>query len=120
MTFRTLAAALCAAAFGLAACGGSDKVDTASYTCGQFNKSLKTKGDNTSGAFINQLRKDAKLGQAKQTEVREITLGIFFACRGKPASTKPADEAVATAKKIRAGKFKLPSGTGTTEKKSDK
>ena len=38
--------ALCVLA--LAACGSKD-VDTASYTCGQFNKSLRTKGDDTAG-----------------------------------------------------------------------
>jgi hypothetical protein len=102
--------------FALSACGSdSKKVDTASYTCTQFNKSLRTKNDNTAGQFINTLRKDAALGQDKTTERREITLGIYFACRGKPGSTKPATTAVATAKQIKAGKFKLP-----TAKKSNK
>jgi len=119
MTHRTLAATLGVALLGLSACGGGDSVNASGYTCGQFNQSLKTKGDNTSGTYINQLRKDAELGQAKQTEIRELTLGIFFACRGKPASTKPAKQAIATAKLIRAGKFKLPQTPGT-EKKSDK
>jgi len=119
MTYRTLAAALSVAVLGLSACGGGDSVDTTAYTCGKFNKSLKTKGDNSSGTYINQLRKEAKLGQAKQTEIREITLGIFFACRGKPASTKPAKQAIATAKLVRAGKFKFPKQPDS-EKKSDK
>ena len=119
MTSRTVAATLAVSALALAACGDSKHVDTSAYTCGQFNKSLKTKGDNTSGGFINQLRREAKLGQAKQTEVRELTLGVFFACRGKPASTKPAKPAIATAKLIRAGTFKIP-GAPSSKKKSKK
>jgi hypothetical protein len=104
----------------LAACGDkSTPVNTASYTCAQFNKSLATKGDNTSGAFINQLRKRAGLGQDKNAERREITLGIYFACRGKPGSTKPANAALATAKQIKAGKFKAP-GVAKAKKKSTK
>ncbi len=103
----------------LAACGSSSKdVDTAGYTCAEFNKSLRTKGDNTGGQYINKLRTEAKLGQDKKTERREITLGIYFACRGKPGSTKPADTAIATAKKIKAGKFKIPKGTTTTKTSS--
>jgi hypothetical protein len=100
----------------VSACGGgSKKIDAASYTCAEFNKSLRTKNDNTAGQFINALRTDAGLGQDKATERREITLGIYFACRGKPGSTKPAKAAVATAKQIKAGKFTLP-----TAKKSNK
>ncbi|MFL5840632.1 MAG: hypothetical protein ACJ77Z_09310 [Thermoleophilaceae bacterium] len=93
----------------VSACGSDSKrIDTAAYTCADFNKSLRTKSDNTAGQFINDLRNQASLGQDKTTERREITLGIYFACRGKPASTKPAKTAVATAKQIKAGKFKLP------------
>jgi hypothetical protein len=104
----------------LSACGGkSTPVNTASYSCGQFNKSLRTKGDNTSGTFINQLRKQAGLGQDQKVERREITLGIYFACRGKPGSTRPAKAAVATAKQIKAGKFKLP-GIAKAKKTSSK
>jgi hypothetical protein len=98
--------ALCALLFG--ACGGNKDVDTATYTCGQFQKSLQTKDDNTSGNYINGLRKQAKLGQKDTVERSEITLGIIVACRDKPASTKPAAAAIATAKKIKAGTFKLP------------
>jgi len=113
------------AAFGLlcvlclAACGGNKDVDTASYTCGQFNKSLKTKGDDTAGNFINQLREDADLGQDDKVERREITLGIIVACRGESANTKPADEAIATAKKIKAGKFKLQAGASKKKKSGE-
>jgi hypothetical protein len=104
----------------LAACGDkSTPVNTASYTCAQFNKSLATKGDNTSGTFINELQKRAGLGQDKKVEVREITLGIYFACRGKPGSTKPATSAVVSAKQMKAGKFKLP-GVAKAKKKSSK
>ena len=91
------------------ACGSKTKdVNTASYTCAEFTKSLKTKGDNTAGNYINQLRKEAKLGQNTKAERSELTLGIYFACRNKPGSTTPRDTAIATAKKIKAGNFKLP------------
>jgi hypothetical protein len=92
---------LALAVLALAACG-SNKVDTATYTCGDFNKSLRTKGDDSSGAYINALRKEADLGQDTKTEQREITLGIISTCRGKPASTKPADDAIKVAKQIKA------------------
>ena len=93
---------LALAVLALAACGSSNsKVDTATYTCGDFNKSLRTKGDNSSGTYINALRKEADLGQNAKTEQREITLGIISTCRGKPASTKPADDAIKVAKRIK-------------------
>ncbi|HEX6712334.1 MAG TPA: hypothetical protein VF066_03075 [Thermoleophilaceae bacterium] len=101
-----LAALLVVPALMLAACGGNKAVDTASYTCADFNKSLRTKGDDTAGTFINQLRKQAKLGQSEKVERSEISFGIIVSCRGKPASTKPADGAVAVAKQIKAGKYK--------------
>jgi hypothetical protein len=107
-----LIACLLLPALALSACGGGNKkVDTASYTCAQFNKSLRTKGDDTAGTYINELRKDADLGQDTKVERREISLGLFFACRGKPGSTKPAAAAIATAQKIKAGKFKTPGPT---------
>ena len=81
---RLSTAALAASTLALAACGSGKQVETASYTCGDFYKSLKTAGDNTSGNFINKLRKQANLGQPKQIEVREISFGVYFACRGKP------------------------------------
>src|SRR5436190_1246453 len=59
-----LAALLVVPVFALAACGGSKEVKASGYTCGQFNKSLRTKADNTAGSYINQLRKQAKLGQS--------------------------------------------------------
>src|SRR3954464_3344888 len=93
----------------LSACGSKAKdVNTATYTCAQFSRSLSAKSDNSAGNFINQLRKQAALGQDAKTERREVTLGIYFACRGKPASTRPADAAVKTAQQVKAGKFKLP------------
>jgi hypothetical protein len=110
-----LAALLVLPAFALAACGGTKDVDTANYTCGQFNKSLHTKGDDSAGNFINGLRKKAKLGQSEKLERSEITFGIILSCRGKPASTKPADHAVTIAKGIKSGKFKV-----STKKKSTK
>ena len=116
---RSSAALLVAAcALVLAACGNKD-VDTAKYTCGQFNKSLRTKGDDSAGTFINQLRADAKLGQDEKVERREISLGIILACRGKPASKTPSDEAIATAKKIKAGSLKPKSGSSGKKKSGE-
>lgn len=115
---RAPAAFLVLSAVALSACG-SKSVATASYTCGQFNKSLRTKGDNTAGTFINQLRKDADLGQDEKVERRELTLGIIVACRGEAPSKKPADEAIATAKKIKAGKFKLPAPSSKQKKSGE-
>jgi hypothetical protein len=110
MRSRLITGLLVVPVLALSACGGGGKsVDAATYTCGQFNKSLRTKGDNSSGNYINQLRKRAALNQDAKVERREITLGIFFACRGKPGSTRPADDAVKTAKALKAGTFKLPS-----------
>jgi hypothetical protein len=120
MRSRPLAGAQLAPVLALGACGGKNKdVNTASYTCADFSKSLKTKGDDSSGNYINQLRKQAKLGGDEKTGRRAITLGIYFACRGKPGSTKPGNTAIATAKQLKAGKFKLPSGS-SGKKKSTK
>jgi hypothetical protein len=120
MPSRSLSALLLLPVLTLAACGGSSSktkdVNTAAYTCAQFNKSLATKGDDTAGNFINQLRKQANLGQDSNTERREVTLGIFFACRNKPGSTKPATAAVTTAKKIKTGKFRLPASSNPKKK----
>ena len=116
---KRIAAALLLPALALSACGSNKKVDVASYTCAQFSQSLNSKGDNSSGNFINQLRKQANLGQAKQTEIQEITLGIIFTCRGKPGSTHPATGALAIAQRIRAGKFRLPHAAGQGKKKSN-
>ena len=106
---RPLACALVSAVALLSACGDSgNAVDTATYTCADFNKSLATKGDDTAGRFINDLRKQAKLGQDDKTERREVAAGVYFTCRGKPGSTKPADQAIKTAQAIKSGKFKAP------------
>jgi hypothetical protein len=115
----TLALLLVLPALALGACGRGEKIDTAKYTCTQFNKSLRTKSDTSAGQFINRLRDKAKLGQAKDAERREVTLGIFFTCRGKPGSTRPADKAVVIAKQIRDGKFKVPA-QAQPKKKSTK
>src|SRR4051794_33280385 len=115
---RLPAAFLALCVLCLAACGNKD-VDTASYTCGQFDKSLKTKGDDSAGNYINGLREDADLGQDDKVERREITLGIILACRGESANTKPADEAIATAKKIKAGKLKLKVGSSKKKKSGE-
>ena len=116
---RLLPCLLALSVLGLAACGSSGKdIDTAAYTCAQFNKSLRTKGDNSSGRYIDNLRKQAKLGQNAKTERSEITLGIYFGCKGKPGSTKPAAVAIATAKQIKAGKFSIPKQPKSTTTKT--
>jgi hypothetical protein len=109
MARRLLTSLVIVPALALSACGSDKKVDASSYTCADFNKSLATKGNDTAGNFINRVREQAKLGQDEKTEHREVSLGIFFACRGKPAVTRPAKEAVTIAQQIKAGKFKLPS-----------
>jgi len=121
MRSRRLTSALLLPALALAACGGgkSKDIDTASYTCADFNKSLATKDDNTSGNFINQLRKQANLGKDEKAERRAITLGVYFACRGKPGATKPAKAAIANAKQLVAGKYKLPAASGKKKKSTD-
>ena len=120
MRTRPAASALLVLALAASGCGSKEKnVDTATYTCGQFSKSLQKKDDNSAGNFINQLRKQANLGQDTKTERREVTLGIYFACRNKPTSTRPAGAAVKTAKQIKAGTFKLP-GAPKSKKKSNK
>jgi hypothetical protein len=120
LRFRSLPCLLLLPVLALAACGDKGTpIDTASYTCAKFNASLRTKGDDTSGAFINALQKQAALGQDKKVERREITLGIYFACRGKPGSAKPAKTAVASARQMQAGNFKLP-GAPAGRKKSTK
>jgi hypothetical protein len=109
MRFRQPAGVLVVAVLAVAGCGSkTTDVNTAGYTCGQFNKSLGSKGDDSAGNYINALREQAKLGKDAKTERSAITLGIYFACRGKPGSTNPAAAAVATAKQIKAGKFHIP------------
>src|SRR3954454_16572952 len=120
MRTRMLATAAVVPVLALGACGSKTKdVNSAAYTCAQFSRSLSAKSDNSAGNFINQLRKQAALSQEAKTERREVTLGIYFACRGKPGSTKPAKLAIATAKQIKSGKFKLPAAA-STKKKSNK
>jgi hypothetical protein len=110
MRFRQPAGAVVLSVLALAGCGSSKSkdVNAATYTCADFNKSLKAKGDDSAGNYINQLRKQANLGRDAKTERNALTLGIYFACRGKPGSTKPAAAAVTTAKLIKAGKFHIP------------
>lgn len=115
-----LATVLVVPALALAACGGDKQVDTAKYSCADFSKSLATKGDTTSGNYLNGLRKQAALGQDKKVEVRELSLGVFFACRGKPGSTTPGKQAIAIAKQIKDGKFHLPKPPTETKKRSGK
>jgi len=120
MASRTLSALLLLPVLALAACGSKTKdVNTAAYTCAQFTKSLAAKSDDTAGNYINGLRKQANLGQDPKTERRELTVGIFFACRNKPGTTTPATTAVASAKAIKNGKFHIP-GAPKSSKKSSK
>lgn len=120
MRLRCLATLCLVPACALSACGSKTKdVNTASYTCGQFQKSLNTKGDNSAGNYINQLIKQAKLHQTGKNARNEMTAGIFFTCRNQSASTKPAKGAISVAKRIEAGTFKLP-GAAKTKKKSGK
>jgi hypothetical protein len=120
MRRRHLTGLLIVPALALAACGSGKQVDTAKYTCGEFNKSLATKGDNTSGNYVNKLRAEAQLGQGKKIEQREISLGVYFACRGKPAGTRPHVQAIGIAKDIKAGRFRLPGMPAQPKKKSGK
>jgi hypothetical protein len=106
-----------ALALALTACGAGKQVDTSSYTCAQFNKSLAAKSDNSAGNFISRLRDQAKLGQSQKAEQREVSLGVYFACLGKPGSTRPAERAIAIAKQLKAGTFHLPK-PGTAKKRS--
>jgi hypothetical protein len=109
MAPRRLSLLMILPVLALGACGGKTKnVNAAGYTCAQFNKSLNTKGDNSAGNYINQLIKRAKLGQSQAAERREVTLGIYFACRSRPGSTRPATRAVAIAKQLKAGKYNAP------------
>jgi hypothetical protein len=119
MSARVVAIVLALPALLLSACGGGKSVDTSTYTCADFQKSLNTKGNNTAGSFINGLRKQAKLKSQTKVANREIELGIIFACRGKPGSTRPAQRAIVIAKAVESGTFKLPHTT-TGTKKSNK
>jgi hypothetical protein len=120
MRLRQPAGVVVVSVLALAGCGSKSKdVNTATYTCAEFNKSLATKGDDSAGNYINQLRKQANLGRDAKTERSAITLGIYFACKGKPGSTKPAAAAVATAKQIKAGKFHIPGAAGSKKKSND-
>src|SRR4051794_37719320 len=114
---RSIACALLAPALLLSACGSKTKnVNTASYTCADFNKSLETKNDSSAGNYINALLKQGHLKAGAKTGHREVTLGIYFACRNKPGTTKPAAAAIATAKRIESGTFKLPPGPKPAKK----
>jgi hypothetical protein len=116
MHLRLFCIALLVPVLALSACGSSKKVDTAGYTCSDFNKSLATKGDNSAGSYINALRKEANLGQSASVERRAMTVGIFYTCRGKPGSTKPAKGAITIAKLVVAGKYKAPTPPKTSKK----
>jgi hypothetical protein len=102
---RALAAALALVAAG---CGRGEEVDTASYTCGEFNRSLKEKDDLTSGQFIRKLNEQAKLGGTKAEQERRMAYAVYVACRGKASGFKPTERALANAKALKAGKQVVP------------
>ena len=118
MTYRTLPTLLIVPVLALSACGSKAKdVNAATYTCAQFTKSLNTKGDDTSGNYINQLRKKVDLGKDAKTEHSAAAQAIYFACLGQPASKKPLADATANLKAMKAGTFKAPK-PGAAKKKS--
>ena len=121
MRLLPIAVALLAAALALSSCGGSSSkpVNTATYTCGQFQASLNSKSDTSAGNYINQLVKAAGLKGSTALQRRRIALGITFACGNKTAATRPKAAAVAIAKQIESGKFKPPS-VAQKKKKSTK
>jgi hypothetical protein len=114
---RLVPIALSVCLLALSACGKKD-LDPDTYTCGQWNKSLRTKDDLSSGTFIRALRERAKLGQARAVEEREFAVAIFFACRGKPSSYKPAGKAIENAKALKAGKKLGPKAKAKAKRKS--
>ena len=64
------------------------------------------------------LRKEAARLDDRKTPANEVGSAIYFNCRGKPGSTKPANRSLTTAKAIAAGKFNA-SGKTSDKKKSD-
>ena len=109
MTYRTLSTLLVLPALAFSACGSKTKdVDVATYTCGQFQKSLNTKGDDSAGNYINQLRDKVDFGKDAKTERGLTAQAIYFACLGQPASKKPLAAATTSMKQMKAGTFKPP------------
>ena len=98
---------LAAVALTASACGG-EEIDAATYTCGEFSKSLDTKDDRTAGTYIRLLNDRAGLKGSRSLQERRMTYAIYVACRGQESSYKPATVAVANAKKIAAGKPVVP------------
>lgn len=112
---RLLCAALLPAAFLVAACGG-EEIEASTYTCGEFAKSLDTKDDRTAGTFIRLLNDRAKLKGSRSEQEKRMAYAIFVACRGEKAGFRPANEAVANAKKIAAGKRVVPEDVARRER----
>ena len=104
---RALCSLLLPAAVLAAGCG-YEEIDANAFTCGEFSKSLDTKGDESAGQYIRLLNERAKLGGPRADREKVMAYSIFVACRGEKASFKPASEAIANAKAIRAGKNVVP------------
>jgi len=99
----------------VAACGG-EEIQAATYTCGQFAKSLDTKDDRSAGTFIRLLNDRAQLTGSRSEQEKRMAYAIFVACRGEKAGFRPANEAVANARKIAAGKRVVPADVAARER----
>ena len=112
-----ICASLLAAAAVFAGCG-YEEIDANTYTCGEFQKSLDTKDNETAGQYIRLLNDRAKLKGRRSDREKVMAYAIFAACRGEKASVRPANKAVANAKAIQAGKQVLPKDASAREKKA--
>ena len=117
MLRRTAFVVAACAMIAAAGCGGGDELSADAYTCGQFKKSLDTKDDRSAGTYIRLLNDRAKTGGRRSDQEKLMAYAIFVACRGEKASYKPAKEAVANAKAIKAGKRVVPEDVAERERK---
>lgn len=101
----------------VASCGGSDKVNVSTYTCGDFNSSLDTKDDLSSGDYIRQLNAQAKLPGKDAEQQRKMAYAVFVACRGQKASFKPRERALRNAALMKKGKTPVPADLAETLRK---
>ena len=106
------------ATLALSACGGGEEIDPATYTCGDFAKSLDTKDDRSAGSFIRLLNDRAKSKGPREVKEKRMAYAIYVACRGEKASFRPANVAVANAKKLEQGKRVVPRDVAEREKKA--
>ena len=115
---RVLSCLPVSAAMLLAACGGGEKVEAGTYTCGEFKQSLETKDDRTAGTYIRLLNDRAKLKGSRSDQEKRMAYAIYVACRGAKASFTPADAAVENAKQLAAGKRVIPVDIAERERKA--